>query len=232
VQAASKDDEEEKILAQFTALLERIDLKKHPELRDHPAMQGLIQKAFDSDAVPESKGMPPGTVIGSGLNANAVPWTWQHVQFLHDAECDCGNDPERSCNPKAMYRFDRFTSPRTQQVIINGLSVWFPANEEVRWYKPWIDTMRASMTAEKDAERRAQWFYKVGPWAPNIPAELQPQPNPDWLEGDTVFSSRAVGDGMYRPGMGWNPNVDGRRTGFDGAPAPIVTEPEPEPAAA
>src|SRR5579859_8107482 len=114
VQATTKDAEESKILDQFTSLIGRIDFKKHPELRDHPAMQGLLEKAFvREDNIPEADGrVAPGTVRGEGLNAQAVPWTWAHVNFLADKE------------PDGMFARVKFMPERTQTVIWNGLQVW------------------------------------------------------------------------------------------------------------
>src|SRR5216684_1059143 len=104
VQAASSDAEDDKVISQFTALLGRIDFKKHPELRDHPAMQHLIEQAFDNEGVMSvaSERTPPGTVEGTGLNAHATPWTWDHVKFLHDKE------------PEGMFKLKTVMCTKTQ----------------------------------------------------------------------------------------------------------------------
>src|SRR3989442_10967516 len=70
VQAVSKDAEQDKILDQFTSLVSRIDFKKHPELRDHPAMQNLLQQAFDAEqkAPKPTSRLAPGTVMGDKIN--------------------------------------------------------------------------------------------------------------------------------------------------------------------
>lgn len=220
VQAVSQDAEQDKILDQFTNLLSQIDFKRHPELRDHPAMQNLMQQAFDveREAPKPNERLAPGTVLGDKINSPIVPWTWEHVKFLHDVE------------PEGMYRMKTVMCTKTEQVIINGLSCWFPEGQEITFYAPWVDDYMKSIRAPRDFHRHMQWLFKQGPWGPNVPVELQPAPDPDWLQDDGL-RMRAEGEGMYRPGMGWNPAVDGKRWIPGGGPAPEVPEtPEPAPA--
>ena len=220
VQAVSKDAEQDKILDQFTSLVSRIDFKKHPELRDHPAMQNLLQQAFDAEqkAPKPSSRLAPGTVMGDKINSPIVPWTWDHVKFLHDEE------------PTGMFRMKTVMCTKTEQVIVNGLSCWFPEGQEITFYAPWVDTYMQSIRSGREFGRHMNWLFKQGPWGEHVPPEMQPDPDPDWLT-DEGLHMRAEGQGMFRPGMGWDPKVDGKRWIAGGGPAPDVEPVEPAPAA-
>lgn len=208
--ASKKKADSGKVLRQLEDILGQLDPKEHPELLSDPTIQAFIDRLADQRAqAAEHQDDPPGTVYGNGLAVTAKPWTWRHVEFLHQQD------------PEGMFKKKTIIPSRTEQIIINQLGVWFPEGQEITFYAPWVDQYIAGLAAGRSVERHRQWLMKVGPWAPGIPVELQPKPEADWLEDSNGVSTRAAGAGMYLPGSGWNPAVDGRHAmpaAAEGAP--------------
>lgn len=182
--AASKDKRKvSTAISELETVLAKLDPKDTAELLKNEVVAQFFEQVSEAKVVQNAE-LPPGTVIGTGLGATAVPWTLRYLHKLRE---------------QGAVNVVKFLPQTTQLVCWNGLFHQFVADMEEWVYEPFVSVYNESRAAARDSVNHANWLLKTGAWDPRH--GNPPAPNPDWLL-DSGAISRSVGQGTYTPGSG------------------------------
>ena len=159
--ARDKKEKQSKVLEELGAILDRIEPTEHPELADDPTIQAFVDKIGGVRIKrAEAQGMRPGTVIGTGLASQDVPW--KESDLTH---------PEWGCvHPDGTPQYVTFTPNETIPVWYNGIRCQFIADEEITILKCFKDVYDERKRLLKIGEaHKAYMFGRTDA----LPRELQ-----------------------------------------------------------
>ena len=160
MQAASKKANQKKVLDDLGRILDQIDPKAHPELAEDPTIQAFVEKIGGARIQQaQARGMPPGTVVGTGMAAQALPWTLNDVVNLVKNE-----------HGEPVYV--TFTPTETTPVFFNGVRCQLIADEEVTIPKAFYDLYQESRRLTRLGEQhKAYMMGKSSYLPPKLAAE-------------------------------------------------------------
>ena len=160
LKAADKKANQRKTLEELGAVLDRIDPKDHPELADDPTIQAFVEKITGIRVEKaREEGKPPGTVIGSGLNAEVVPWT----------EADLTNKKWGCLNEQGEPWYVTFTPNETIPVFYNGIRCQLIADQEITCLKCFKDVYDEHKRLMRVADQHRQYMFAR---SDSLPPEL------------------------------------------------------------
>ena len=150
LKARDKKVKQSKILEELGTILDRIDPTEHPELADDPTIQAFIERVGDTRLKKATaKGLRPGTVIGTGLGQQDVPWK----------ESDLTHPVWGCVNDKGEPEYVTFTPNETIPVWYNGIRCQFIADEEITVLKCFKDVYDEHKRATREGEQRKAWMF-------------------------------------------------------------------------
>ncbi len=125
--ARNKKANQTKLLHDLGTLMDQIDPKEHPELAEDPTIMAFVEKVTGVRIAQALKaGAQPGTVVGSGLAQQDIPWK----------ESDLARYALKADGSPDLHTF---TPNETIPIFWNGIRCQLIADEELTTYKCFYD---------------------------------------------------------------------------------------------
>lgn len=153
--ASTEKKGREKAINDALDILGRLDPAKYPDVADNPAVEAFVEKVQAARA--QSADMPPGTVIGRGIAAQKVPWSWAHLKKSMNLSPE--EFAERSKTEPILFPWVEYMPIKTTTVVWNGLRVYFKARQRVYVCKVFVDAFEESLNQEEFAAQHAAWLF-------------------------------------------------------------------------
>lgn len=125
-------------------ILDRIDPVEHPEIADNPAIEAFLDKigAIRLKKA-EKQGLPPGSLVGTGVSERDIPWKLSDVSVKPDGTKDMVT----------------WTPNETLPIIYNGVMCQAIADVEMTTERAFYDVYTEHRRLIREAEHRKQWMF-------------------------------------------------------------------------
>lgn len=144
LKARDKKQKQSKVLEELGAILDQIDPTDHPELADNDVVQSFVEKIGAARLKKaEKEGLPPGSIIGTGIAQQSVPWKLDDVN-------------RRADGSKELVTW---TPNETIPIFYNGVMCQAIADVEMTTEKAFKDIYDERRKLLREADVRKQWMF-------------------------------------------------------------------------